>query len=145
MKYLIGLVSVLLVLSFGVSTAQANAQITLQNNSKYQLNLYIDHNFGCGPALPRGFCTSSITAGLHLLEAKKGEEIMRTEENVNIGEGSSPVWTVTIEDQWPLEGKWMVKSDWRTGKDSIVGEYLTITHSGDGYILKSQKYTGACP
>jgi hypothetical protein len=32
------------------------------------------------------------------LEAKKGEEVMSYEKGVNIGDGTSPTWTVTIED-----------------------------------------------
>jgi hypothetical protein len=62
------------------------------------LNLYIDGNFGCGPVIPSGFCTSSVKEGSHLLEAKKGEEVMSYEKGVNIGDGTSPTWTVTIED-----------------------------------------------
>jgi hypothetical protein len=131
----------LFMLGFGASMAQASAQITLQNNTKYQLSLYIDNNFGCGPALPRGFCTSSVTAGPHLLEARKGEEVVQKEEAVNIGEGTSPVWTVTIEDDSPLEGKWMVQSSWEPNE---VGKYWTITRSGDSYSV-SHATAGTCP
>jgi hypothetical protein len=77
----------------------AMAQISLQNNTKLWLNLYIDGNFGCGPVMPSGFCTSSITAGSHLLEARKGEEVVSHESGVNIGDGTSPVWTVTIAEE----------------------------------------------
>ncbi len=48
------------------------AQINMQNNTQHQLNLFIDGNFGCGPVLPNGFCTSSVTPGSHKLEARKG-------------------------------------------------------------------------
>ena len=94
-------VVIALVLSFPfplADRAYAMAQISMQNNSKLWLNLYIDGNFGCGPVMPGGFCTSSVKEGPHLLEAKKGEEVMSYEKGVNIGEGTSPTWTVTIED-----------------------------------------------
>ena len=70
----------------------------MQNNGKLWLNLYIDGNFGCDPVMPGGFCTASVKEGSHLLEAKKGEEVMSYEKGVNIGDGTSPTWTVTIED-----------------------------------------------
>jgi hypothetical protein len=87
-------------------TASAMAQITMVNRSQLTLSLYIDGNFGCGPVMPLGhftnspglFCTSSITPGPHLLEAREGEKVMKHEDNVNIGDGTSPTWTVTIED-----------------------------------------------
>jgi hypothetical protein len=87
-------------------TAYAMAQITMVNRSQLTLSLYIDGNFGCGPVMPLGhftnspglFCTSSITPGPHLLEARDGEKVMKHEDNVNIGDGTSPTWTVTIED-----------------------------------------------
>jgi len=94
-------VVIALVLSFSfplADRAYAMAQISMQNNSKLWLNLYIDGNFGCGPVMPGGFCTSSVKEGPHLLEAKKGEEVMSYEKGVNIGDGTSPTWTVTIED-----------------------------------------------
>ncbi|MGP8002236.1 MAG: hypothetical protein ACLPSL_00335 [Smithella sp.] len=93
------------VLSFSfplADRAYAMAQISMQNNSKLWLNLYIDSNFGCGPVMPGGFCTSSVKEGPHLLEAKKGEEVMSYEKGVNIGDGTSPTWTVTIEDPYQL-------------------------------------------
>jgi hypothetical protein len=93
----------LVLLSFCLSLpsayrAYALAQISLQNNTNLWLNLYIDNNFGCGPVMPSGFCTSSVTPGPHLLEARKGAEVVKYEDGVNIGDGTSPTWTVTIED-----------------------------------------------
>jgi len=95
----------LIVLVFGLSLSSAQkaysmAQISLQNNTSFWLNLYIDGNFGCGPVMPNGFCTSSITPGSHVLDArKKGEpSTIIASEAVNIGDGSSPTWTVAIED-----------------------------------------------
>jgi hypothetical protein len=69
------LLIVLLLLGFSLPLAYrayAMAQISLQNNSNFWLNLYIDGNFGCGPVMPSGFCTASVTPGSHLLEARKG-------------------------------------------------------------------------
>ena len=81
-----------------VPEVSAMAQVSLQNNTSFWLNLYIDGNFGCGPVMPNGFCTSSVTAGSHLLEARKGQEVVASQGAVNIGDGTSPTWTVTIED-----------------------------------------------
>jgi hypothetical protein len=76
------------------------AQISLQNNTSSWLNLYIDGNFGCGPVMPNGFCTSSVNPGARVLEARKrgSSEPIVPAETVNIGDGTSPTWTVTIED-----------------------------------------------
>lgn len=113
--------------------ADAMAQISLQNNTSFWLNLFIDGNFGCGPVMPSGFCVSSVTPGSHLLEAKKGDEVVRSEKDVNIGDGTSPTWTVTIKDTPTLEGKWMDKKD---------GTYSTFTQSGSNYI---ESNTSPCP
>jgi hypothetical protein len=86
--------------------AYAMAQITMVNRSQLTLNLYIDGNFGCGPVLGVGhftnspglFCTSSVTPGPHRLEARDREKVWAHEDDVNIGDGTSPTWTVTIED-----------------------------------------------
>ena len=32
------------------------------------------------------------------MEARKGAEVVKYEDGVNIGDGTSPTWTVTIED-----------------------------------------------
>ena len=104
--------------------AYAMAQISLQNNSNLWLNLYIDGNFGCGPVMPSGFCTSSVKAGPHLLEAKKGEEVMSYEKGVNIGDGTSPTWTVTIEE--PAQDKTLLMvGKWRSEKGDVYS--LTVT------------------
>jgi len=96
---------VLIVLVFGLllpspQRAYSMAQISLQNNTSFWLNLYIDGNFGCGPVMPSGFCTSSITPGSHVLDARKRGESGTTiaSETVSIGDGISPTWTVSYED-----------------------------------------------
>lgn len=81
-----------------VSNSYSMAQISMQNNTSFWLNFYIDGNFGCGPVMPNGFCTSSVKAGPHDLEAKAGQEVKAIEQGVSIGDGTSPTWTVTIED-----------------------------------------------
>ena len=101
----------LLVLGFSLSIADmahAMAQITMVNKSQVTLNLYIDGNFGCGPVpgvghftnSPGQFCTSSVTPGPHSLEARKGQDVVPVahEEGVNIGDGTSPTWTVNYEE-----------------------------------------------
>jgi hypothetical protein len=103
------LLIVLLLLNFSyplADRAYAMAQITMVNRSQLTLYLYIDGNFGCGPVgglgrftnSPGLFCTSSVTPGPHRLEARDGEKVVAHEDNVNIGDGTSPTWTVTIED-----------------------------------------------
>jgi hypothetical protein len=132
MKKIFAVVTLLITLLFSLTNmANAMAQISLQNNTKYTLKLYIDGNFGCGPVLPRGFCTSSVTAGSHYLDAKKGDEIIQHEEGVQIGDGTSPTWTVTIEESPTLEGQWMIQS---SSVKNDVGTYRTFTGNGDGYI-----------
>jgi hypothetical protein len=122
--------------------AYAMAQISLQNNTKLWLNLYIDGNFGCGPVMPSGFCTSSVTAGSHLLEARKGAEVVSSESGVNIGDGTSPTWTVTIEEAPTLEGKWMIRS---ATIPSLIGKYWTFTRNGDSYTLSTGMGWWPCP
>jgi hypothetical protein len=78
--------------------AYAMAQITMVNRTSVQLTLYIDGNYGCGPAMPNGlYCTSSITAGEHTLTAQgsNGQSISRT---IVIQDGSSPTWTICYAD-----------------------------------------------
>jgi len=111
------------------------AQISLQNNTSFWLILYIDGNFGCGPVMPSGFCTSSITPGSHVLDARKRGEPGTTiaSESVNIGDGTSPTWTVTIKEAPTLEGKWMVQSS--SWSKTQIGKYWTFTRSGGGYTF----------
>jgi hypothetical protein len=74
--------------------------------------------------MPSGFCTSSVKAGPHLLEAKKGEEVMSYEKGVNIGDGTSPTWTVTIEE--PAQDKTLLMvGKWRSEKGDVYS--LTVT------------------
>ncbi|MGA3282693.1 MAG: hypothetical protein ABSD50_17140 [Smithella sp.] len=121
------LMLVLLVFSFSLSIADmayAVAQISLQNNSNLWLNLYIDGNFGCGPVMPRGFCTSSVKEGVHRLEARKGQKTVAHEEGVQIGDGTSPTWTPTIEDSAQDKTLLMV-GKWRNEKGDVYS--LTVT------------------
>lgn len=131
---------VLLCLSLALTrTASAMAQISLQNNTKFWLNLYIDGNFGCGPVMPGGFCTSSVKEGPHLLEARKGQEVVQKEEGVNIGDGTSPTWTVAIEEAPTLEGRWVFQSSWAKRE---IGKHVSFTRSGNDYILPENN---GCP
>ena len=121
------LMLVLLVLSFSLPIADmayAMAQISLQNNSNLWLNLYIAGNFGCGPVMPNGFCTSSVKEGVHRLEARKGQKTVAHEEGVQIGDGTSPTWTPTIEDSAQDKTLLMV-GKWRSEKGDVYS--LTVT------------------
>lgn len=82
--------------------AYSMAQISLQNNTNFRLNLYIDGNFGCGPVMPSGFCTSSVSPGPHLLEARKGGDpstAIMPPQSVDIADGSSPTWPVNYQEE----------------------------------------------
>ncbi len=46
--------------------------------------------------VPASFSTSSITPGIHWLQARDGDKVVMHEDNVNIGDGTTPTWTVTI-------------------------------------------------
>jgi len=135
------LMFVLLVLSFSLPIADksyALAQISLQNNSNFWLNLYIDGNFGCGPVMPSGFCTSSVKAGPHLLEAKKGEEVISSEKDVNIGDGTSPTWTVNYEEPATVEGVWQVisVSPLNSFTQGALNNKVSIVRKGEVYEVK---------
>jgi hypothetical protein len=133
------LMIVLLLLSFSLpltDRAYAMAQISLQNNSKFWLYLYIDGNFGCGPVMPSGFCTSSVKEGSHRLEARKGGDPSTTimyEPSVNIGDGTSPTWTVNYEEPATVEGVWEVISVNLDTNRALIGSRLTILKKEDGY------------
>ena len=121
------LMFVLPVLSFSfpfADRAYAMAQISLQNNSNLWLDLYIDDNFGCGPVMPSGFCTSSVKEGIHRLEARKGQKTVAHEEGVQIGDGTSPTWTPNIEDSAQDKTLLMV-GKWRSEKGDVYS--LTVT------------------
>jgi hypothetical protein len=133
------LLIVLLLLGFSfplADRAYAMAQISLQNNSKFWLYLYIDGNFGCGPVMPSGFCTSSVKEGSHRLEARKGGDPDTTiwyEPSVNIGDGTSPTWTVNYEEPATVEGVWEVISVNLDTNRALIGSRLTVLQKGDGY------------
>ena len=128
-----------------VNNSYAMAQISMQNNTSLWLNLYIDGNFGCGPVMPSGFCTSSVNAGPHLLEARKGQEVVATEKDVNIGDGTSPTWTVNLEDPnqaliKKLDGtRYISRRDW----PQIKAEYDLII-KGTSLIWK-MRFVWAAP
>jgi hypothetical protein len=124
--------------------AQATAQITMVNKSQATLTLYIDGNFGCGPVGPIGrftnspglFCTSSITAGPHNLEARDGDKVVAHEDKINIGDGASPTWTVALQGPDELEAtlqyiRDMIHSQGETNITYVVhplaGNYLDST------------------
>lgn len=120
--------------------AYAMAQISLQNNSSFWLNLYIDKNFGCGPVIPNGFCTSSVTEVSHSLDARKGGDsstILMSQLDVNIGNGTSPTETVNYKEPATVEGEWEIISENLADYQQYIGRRLIISHKGDGYEVKS--------
>lgn len=131
----ISVLVVIMLLSF-VNRGHAMSQITLQNNTSFWLNLFIDSNFGCGPVMPSGFCTSSVTPGDHLLTARRGSEpgSSLTSEMVKIEDGASPTWTVNYEDPnkvllKKIDGARYVNqfsSKWMAGEDELVIKGTTL-------------------
>jgi len=85
-------------ISFAPRDAHAWAQITLQNDTPYTLDLYVDGNYGCR-ALPGMFCTTQIQAGEHTLTAQATNGQSLSSGPVYIQDGTSPTWTVFIEQQ----------------------------------------------
>lgn len=83
---------------FGPRDAHAWAQITLQNDTPYTLDLYVDGNYGCR-ALPGMFCTTQIRAGEHTLTATAASGEGSISQPVYIEDGTTPTWTVFIEQQ----------------------------------------------
>jgi hypothetical protein len=70
MKTLI-LILALTLLSSGVASKQEGwGQVVFQNNTSSTGNLLVDGEFGCGPVLAGGFCTTQVRVGNHKLLAK---------------------------------------------------------------------------
>ena len=82
--------------------AYSMAQVTLQNKTNFELNLFIDGNFGCGPVLPGLFCSTNVTPGSHFLEARKGTDPSQIidHKDINISDGFSQVWTVNYQEEF---------------------------------------------
>ncbi|HEY9164601.1 MAG TPA: hypothetical protein VIS48_00405 [Candidatus Kryptonia bacterium] len=94
---------VILALSSISGNAQINsdlAQVTLQNNTQYDLCLYVDNknNLVCGPASGNGgFCVSNVEPGSHvLIVATVDGTISASTDPVNLNQGDSKIVTATI-------------------------------------------------
>ena len=86
---------VLLLLAPASSEAQAGyGQISLDNQTAFTANLYVDGQFGCGPVLARGFCTTQVKIGTHELEAKLNGGGSRTKSGVNLEQGKVVTWKI---------------------------------------------------
>ena len=85
-------------ISFGSRDAHAWAQITMQNDTPYTLDLYVDGNYGCR-ALPGMFCTTQIQAGTHTFTAQATNGQSISEGPVYIEDGTSPTWQIYMEQQ----------------------------------------------
>ncbi|MDP2908373.1 MAG: hypothetical protein Q8N77_01055 [Nanoarchaeota archaeon] len=88
--------------SFVPGQAQAQsgwAQVTMQNNTPFTLDLYVDNDYGCR-ALSGMFCTTQIRVGNHTLTAKTSDGSRSTTEGpFYFAQGVSPTWTVNYEEQ----------------------------------------------
>lgn len=102
MKKIVLLMVLAVVIGLGIGfaprDAHAWAQITLQNDTPYTLDLYVDGNYGCR-ALPGMFCTTQIQAGTHTLTAKATNGQSTSSGPVYIEDGTSPTWTVFVQQQ----------------------------------------------
>jgi hypothetical protein len=70
------------------------------------------------------------------LEARKGGDPSTTimyEPSVNIGDGTSPTWTVNYEETATVEGVWEVISVNLDTNRALIGSRLTILKKEDGY------------
>lgn len=97
----IGLLTIIaLIIGLGIGfaprDAHAWAQITLQNDTPFTLDLYVDGNYGCR-ALPNMFCTTQIQPGEHTLTAVAAGGEGSVSQPVYIEDGTTPTWTVFIQ------------------------------------------------
>lgn len=76
------------------------AQITLQNNTQYDLCLYLDNgnNLVCGPASGNGgICVTSVESGRHVFIVATVDGKMSTSTNpVDINSGDTKIVTAAI-------------------------------------------------
>lgn len=76
------------------------AQITLQNNTQYDLCLYLDNlnNLVCGPASgDGGICVTSVESGRHVFIVATVDGKMATSTNpVDINSGDTKIVTAAI-------------------------------------------------
>ncbi len=101
MKKIVLLMVMAIIIGLGIGfvpkDAHAGAQITLQNDTPYTLDLYVDGNYGCR-ALSGMFCTTQIQSGTHTFtaQATNGQSVSTT---AYIEEGTSPTWQVYLKQQ----------------------------------------------
>ena len=76
------------------------AQVTLQNNTQYDLCLYLDNgsNLVCGPASGNGgMCVTSVESGRHVLIVATVDGKMSTSTDpVDINSGDTKIVTAAI-------------------------------------------------
>ena len=95
MRTLISLVAMLILLAPETTSAQQGyGQISLDNQTSFTANLYVDSAFGCGPVLARGFCTTQVKIGTHELEAKIAGRASKTKAGVLLGQGQVVTWKI---------------------------------------------------
>ncbi|MFZ1080348.1 MAG: hypothetical protein WAO19_00310 [Candidatus Kryptoniota bacterium] len=82
------------------------AQVTLQNNTQYDLCLYVDNenNLACGPASGSGgICVASVESGSHVfIVATVGGKISASTDPVDLNSGDSKIITVAIGNDGQL-------------------------------------------
>lgn len=94
-------IAMAVVIGFGISLGQVQAgtgyaQLTLQNNTPFTLDLYIDGEiYGCR-ALSGMMCTTHVTVGYHTFTAKASNGLS-TSGDYYFEEGASVTWTVNYE------------------------------------------------
>lgn len=95
MRRFLMLLPVTALLASTSADAQAGyGQISLDNQTSVTANLYVDGQFGCGPVLARGFCTTQAKIGTHDLEAKLNGGGSRTKTGVQLAQGQVITWKI---------------------------------------------------
>ncbi len=97
---------VIVALSSVSGSAQKNlppAQVTLQNNTQYDLCLYVDdgNNIACGPASGNGgMCVTSVESGRHAFIVATaggvGGKISASTDPVDLNAGDTKIITAAI-------------------------------------------------
>jgi hypothetical protein len=98
------------VLSSFSSSAQKNSgpvQVTLQNNTQYDLCLYVDNqnNIACGPASANGgTCVTTVESGTHVfIVATVDGNISASTDPVDLNTGDTKIITATTGSDGQLK------------------------------------------
>jgi hypothetical protein len=77
----------------GPILAEGTVECLLDNRMGVALTLYVDGDYGCGPALPNLTCTAQVPIGPQLWEAKNGDKVIAS-LNTTVVQGKNRVFLV---------------------------------------------------